>query len=251
MALALYINMARDQLRDQAMTHAFADCRYIPERFEAVDWRALTANKQSDFYVSKVNRSVYFRPLTAGECGCYASHVEVWRRLLDSDEPWALVLEDDVEPMQGFDDVMDAVDQLPPEWDMIKLVGRTREKISRRHPLVASHGLVQYRRVPSLTGAYVISREGARKVLASRVPFGRPIDIDLRWWWENDLRLFGVDPYPIKLAATSENSTIGLRKGVPSVSSRVAKLIFNLKYNFQMAWEASRLVGQWRRLTST
>ena len=40
MVLMTYINLARDLVRAEAMTQAFAGCRHEPKRFEAVNWRA-------------------------------------------------------------------------------------------------------------------------------------------------------------------------------------------------------------------
>jgi glycosyl transferase, family 25 len=246
--LRKYINLARDRVRAEAMTRAFAGRRHSPERFEAVDWRALDARAQASFYTPEFNAQRYFRPLSAGECGCYASHLRIWQELIDSAEPWALVLEDDVEPDSGFDEVLDAIDQLSPQWDMIKLIGRAREKAARTAALTVSHDLIQYRRLPSLTGAYVVSREGARKLLASRMPFGRPIDVDLRWWWENDLTVFGVQPYPVRLAPTSEDSSIGARKGQKSWQTRLGKWGHSLQYNWCVLQHSRSLRQQWLRM---
>lgn len=248
MVLMTYINLARDRVRAEAMTQAFAGCRHEPKRFEAVNWRSLDDASQRRFYTEEANARLYFRPLSAGECGCYASHLSIWRQLLESDAGWALVLEDDVEPEQGFDAVLDAVAHLPPHWDMIKLIGRSREKIARSSSLTQGHDLVQYRRIPSLTGAYVVSREGARKLLTSRVPFGRPIDVDLRWWWENDLNVFGVQPYPVRLAPTSDDSSIGARKGKTSWRIRLGKWGHSITYNWCVLRYSLRHKAKWLRV---
>lgn len=48
--------------------------------------------------------------LTAPEYGCLLGHRRIWQRLLDSQAPWALVLEDDATPFR--DDWWPAVQQL-------------------------------------------------------------------------------------------------------------------------------------------
>ena len=76
-------------------------------------------------------------------------------------------------------------------------------------PLAARLSLVRYRRIPSTTAGYVISRSGAAKLLAKRQPFGRPVDVDLRFWWEADrLKVLGVVPSVLALDETSDTSTI-------------------------------------------
>lgn len=108
-----FINLARDRDRAETLTQAFASCQHVPQRFEAVDWRALSPAQQGRYYSPALNARTYFRPLTAGECGCYASHVEIWRQLLNSDRDVVVVLEDDVEPDTGFDEAIAAISRLP------------------------------------------------------------------------------------------------------------------------------------------
>jgi len=122
-----------------------------------------------------------------------------------------VVLEDDVALKPEFAAVIDAIAALPAGWDMVKLIGRDSEKLSGCTPLIDGFQLVNYQRVPSLTAGYVISRSGAQKLLASRIPFGRPIDVDLRHWWENDLRIRGIVPAAITLDDTSFQSSIGAK----------------------------------------
>lgn len=247
--LKFFINLARDQVRASAMTQAFVTCKYQPERFDAVDWRALPTQEQQHFYHPELNKKGYFRGLTAGECGCYASHLKICRLLLDSDANWALILEDDVEPDPSFDAVMDAIDALPAHWDMIKLIGRTKEKVANQFALSSTHQFVQYSRIPILASAYIVSRSGAQKMLNGRQPFARPIDVDMRWWWENDLRVFGVLPYPVRLASTSDVSTIGDRKGPRDLWTRLGKAWVTLQYNMHLLATARRQSEFWKQLT--
>ena len=219
------------------MREAFIGRRFAPEKFNAVDWRTLNDEQRARLYSLELNAKTYFKPLTAGECGCYASHVGIWQTLIESGEPWALVLEDDTEPMPLFDEVIAALIQWPADWDMIKLVGRDSERVSQRISLLAGHDIVRYSRAPSLTGAYLVSAAGARKLLKSRVPFGRPVDIDIRWWWEPSLDLYGVLPYPVRSAESSRQSSIGQR-GASSrgLVTKLRKVKFNISYHLGNFW---------------
>ena len=119
------------------------------------------------------------------------------------------MLEDDVRLTPQFADVVRAIAALDTPWDMVKLLGRDREKSRSHRSLVPGTTLVDYLRVPSMTTGYVVSRAGAAKLLAHRQPFGRPVDVDLRFWWEcDDLRILGVSPAAITLDDTSLVSTI-------------------------------------------
>jgi glycosyl transferase, family 25 len=212
------INLPRDAARMQTIAQRL-DALGLPfERFDAVDGRRLEPAELDAMYSAQANRVHYPQPLVAGEIGCYASHLALWQRIADSGDAAALVLEDDVEPTPLLRPVLDALAALPPCWDMVKLIGRDSETPLQSWPLVdavaatAAARLIRYRRVPSLTGAYAISRAGALRLLAARRPFFRPIDIDLRYWWECKLRVFGVAPYPVRHADAAAVSSIGARR---------------------------------------
>lgn len=207
----VFINLARDTDRRQRLQAELARLPWPAERFEAVMWTDLPPDRQARLYSEALNARQFFQPLVNGEKGCYASHLTAWQQLLDSDAPAMVVLEDDVRLADGFVDAVEAIARLTHPWDMVKLIGRTQEKPRASQPLGARHQLLQYRRVPSLTAGYVVSRSGARKLLQHRVPFGRPIDVDLRFWWECDLQVLGVWPPAIMLDETSDTSAIGPR----------------------------------------
>lgn len=231
LALALvYINLNEDAQRREAIEAAFGRAGLLAERLPATRWSRLGAAEQARLYSPALNARHYFRPLVAGEMGCYASHIAAWRQLLASAAPALVVLEDDVQPEPGFAEVVNAIAALPEGWDMVKLIGRAHERPETRLALTAGHELLSYRRVPSLTAGYVISRRGAEKLLASRVPFGRPIDEDLRHWWENKLVLRGVIPAAIAHAETQASSSIGVRKRETRVDLRFRKFLFKCRY---------------------
>lgn len=212
----VFINLDKDSERRARIEAQLARLGLPGERLPAVWWKHLPQAAQGPLYSPERNRSQYYQPLVDGEKGCYASHIQAWRQLLASDAPALVVLEDDVVLEEAFAPVVQAIAALEGDWDMVKLMGRPAgEKIRAARPLTPTHRLIQYRRVPSFTAGYVVSRAGARKLLDSRVPFGRPIDIDLRFWWENGLRILGVQPPVVRLDVTSQDSTIAGR-GTPA-----------------------------------
>ena len=109
--------------------------------------------------------------------------------------------------------------------------------MTARWPLGGGRRLIAYRRVPGLTSAYVIRREAAEKLLAHRIPFGRPIDVDLRHWWECDLRIHGVWPYPVHAAPSSLLSTIEGRRGSREPAVRMKKFVLQARYSV-LNWQA-------------
>lgn len=234
-----YINLAKDTVRRDRMEAQLQKAHVDGVRLDAVWWKTLADSEQAQYYSEEKNRQQYYQALVNGEKGCYASHICAWRALLDSDAPGMIVLEDDVTLHTDFSTVIGAIARLPDNWDMIKLMGRPgKEKVLSAQPLAQGHDLIRYRRVPSFTAAYVISRAGAEKMLQTRVPFGRPIDIDLRFWWENGMRIYGVYPAIVELDETSQDTSIAGRSSRKSLGTRWKKLCMKLA----LSW------GNWRHL---
>lgn len=212
----VYINLQRDTERHRRMQSEFSRLGIHADRLEAVLWTALRHGEQTRLYSEELNQRQFHKALSNGEKGCYASHLQAWQSLLDSPHEALVVLEDDVRLEPQFAAVITAIGSLPRNWDMIKLIGhldakRASGNQASAQPLCPGFQLVSYKRVPSLTAGYVISRSGAAKLLQGRIPFGRPIDVDLRYWWETDLRMRGVSPAAIALDETSEQSSIGAK----------------------------------------
>ena len=236
----LFINLDRDAERCARMQAEFSQLGLQGERLPGVLWTALSPAEQDALYSPALNARGFHKPLVNGEKGCYASHLKAWRWLLDSPHAMAVVLEDDVRLRPDFAAVVSAIAGLAEPWDMIKLIGREEigkaEKFGALSPLCPGHALVRYRRVPSLTAGYVIHRRGAQKLVDARIPFGRPVDVDLRYWWEADrLQMRGVTPAAIELDETSFDSSIGAKRDERSFSTKWRKFVLKLDYTLRNA----------------
>lgn len=238
----VFINLDRDAERRTRLLAELQQIDMQSERFPAVWWADVPPEQASRWYSDDLNARQYYKPLRNGEKGCYASHIGAWQQLLASDAPALVVLEDDVRLTPQFADVVNAIAALQEPWDMVKLLGRDREKVRSQRPLVHGTALVDYSRVPSMTAGYVVSRAGAAKLLAHRQPFGRPIDVDLRFWWECDqLRILGVSPSAIALDDTSEVSSIWDTRDTLTPGQRWRKFTMKLALTLGNAWHRRRL----------
>ena len=232
------INLDRQTERWACIAPQFAPLGLAVSRLPAIDGNRLSAGAVGRLYSSGLNQAQYHKPLRPGEIGCYASHIAAWQRLLASAEQRLAVFEDDVDVDSSLPQVLDAIDRTTVPYDLVKLVGRPREKVTGREPLHGTLDLVTYRRVPGLTSGYVISRRGAEKLLGGRVPFGRPVDIDLRHHWECELAVLGVQPYPAWPAASSRCTSIEGRHLPVSANARWRKFLLQAQYTFLNARHA-------------
>ena len=232
----VFINLSKDVERRERMTTQLAEMGLAGSRLPAVWWADLPETEQQRYFCSPQSHGRYFKPLSNGEKGCYASHLLAWQQLIDSDFSAMVVFEDDVRLLPTLPQALEAIEALPADgsWDMIKLYGREQEKIANQAPLRPdSLQLISYQRVPSFAAGYVISRAGAQKMLKTRIPFDRPVDVDIRFWFENGLRVFGVYPSVIALDDTSEVSSIWAQKEAPmSLSQKIRKFKMKLALNW-------------------
>ena len=215
------------------MENEFHRLNISAKRLDATWWKTVPTDEANALYSIDLNKEQYYKPLSNGEKGCYTSHIRAWKILLESDAEKIVVLEDDISLNDEFIKILDAIDKSDQKWDMIKLIGRERnEKIKSSENLLGTQKLIRYNKIPSCTTGYVLSRNGAKKLISSRIPFGRPIDIDLRFFWENDLKILGVHPAAISLADSSTQSSIWTTREKNSFRERMKKFKMKTKILF-------------------
>lgn len=200
------------------------------ERFPAIDGREID----------------YAGPLSPGEAACAMSHRALWQRLLDGDEPFICVLEDDIEFSPSFPRLVQSTDWLPAKFDTIKLETFAMPTLLQQRPII-DFGERRLKRIRSAhwgSAAYVISRAGARRMLAASNGLDMPVD----WVLYNAPHLSGHTAYQLIPAPCRQDiETIpsvicGKRFGPPSCKRKgLDKLL----------WETGRPVRQLRHWLET
>lgn len=236
-----YINLDADTDRRAHLEQQLRALGLHATRIPGVLWRELPAAVQASLYSGALNARGYPRPLVDGEKGCYASHLRACQHLLATHAPALVVLEDDVTLAPELPQVLAALAQVPHGWDVVKLHSRLQEQPLQQRVLCPGHVLATYRRVPSMATGYVVSRSGARKWLETRQPFGRPIDVDLRYWWESGLRVCGVVPGVVTLSGHAQSSSIWAESPGRDVGHHLKKWWLQIDYSLRNARHRSRL----------
>jgi len=165
------------------------------ERISAVDGRLMSLAQLQQHYCPQKNASNYYKALTAGEIGCYLSHRKVWQTIIERELTSAVILEDDFLLSQSIDDIVSFA-QSGTLYDYIKLSdhpGRSRK--TRTLKTIGQSQLVSFDKIPARTCAQLVSAQGAKKLLQHSETFGRPVDIDLQYWWEKDIEVLGLKPF--------------------------------------------------------
>ena len=157
------------------------------------------------------------RPILIGGIGCYHSHLGVWKEFLETSSPIALVLEDDVVFREDFLTAIQLAIEAEAHWDLLKL-NCIRAKLPVTQMTLGHYQLNAYVGPNTGTGAYLIKRETAKKLLSKMLPITRATDHEINRFFLHDFRLRGLEPFPSylddgeSLIATGPNGYGGVRK---------------------------------------
>jgi len=143
-----------------------------------------------------------------GEVGCYLSHLKAMEEFLRTDEPWCVILEDDVEVRPECVEVLAALGQKD-DWDLVKLFCFHSGLPVRKRALTPNHYLVVHLTRTTSSAAYVVNRRAAETLLNFMRPISEQVDHALERPWETGLRVRGVRPLPVVLAPVAATTTIG------------------------------------------
>ena len=208
---------------------------------EAVDGNKLISNQ----YLQKYNsQRKYYKPLLKGEIGCYLSHINTWKKIINDKVDYGIVFEDDItidDRLINF--IGDLKKSTLPKKVMIKLVSSERKAYTIFHHLDNSIKLVKEFPISCSTVAYMISLAGAKQ-LFQKMSLTRPIDIDLEHDWEHGVEILTTKPDLIikeNFSTTIDNDEFSRTK-IPK-RFLLQKIIFELSFNFFLFQFNKRKLG--------
>lgn len=256
---AFYINRDRDVDRRGYIERELARVGLSGQRIDAVDGVAVPDELRPYFFTSDTQST----RLSAGEVGCYASHLKAARAMLVEGLAYALVIEDDaVLPQSAARELSDILSAAPAGWDLIHLCNEPTHAFKRLRHLPSRRDLVCYSRTPPGAIGYLLSAAGARKLLKPTLRQW-PIDTDFRQPWEFGLNIYGVVPRLIfhndalKSALLEYGDRSRLRRGIrrPSLKYPLGNPLHTPKggwFNFRRLgpawWVRCLAVNLFRRL---
>jgi glycosyl transferase family 25 len=168
------------------------------QRISAVYGKDLHDTEIAKVYDPQTNLQKYDKKLNLGEIGCYLSHVQCWQMIIEQQLDYALILEDDSILDPALMTVIQHINNLSADWDYIKLChGRKPKGIVKSIVLDERFSLSTCLKLPASTRGQCVSFAGAQKLLATAYPIARPVDIDIQFWFEKQLRCFVVRPFPV------------------------------------------------------
>lgn len=164
--------------------------------FNAVDGRS--CNLRNDPSYSGVKRRLFFgKDLTSPELGVLFSNKEILKDIIKNNYSEALVLEDDVVIKDNFHFILSKLTQSNINWELVRFLGKPKMAKYRQRKIFnldASFNLVRIGSCPGGSYAYIISREGAKKLLKSMDKVYLPPDILMGSPWITNIEVMVIMP---------------------------------------------------------
>jgi glycosyl transferase, family 25 len=236
---AFVINLAANTARMANASAALGAQGIGFERLEGVNGWNLPEDEISKVYDRQRNRRDGKHPLVRPEIGCYLSHIECWRKIAEGQAPGGIIFEDDFSASASLAEVLAQIcADSSRDWDVVKLFTFDADPKVVKERQVGRYRLVVPYRVPTCLIGYVLTREAARRLAESSAPFFRPVDEDMKFYWEKDLRVALVLPAPITVGdQQAATGTIGNeRRSSKEGRGLLHHLLYQLRYRAKLAW---------------
>lgn len=246
------INLERSPERLAAIASRLEEIGVPFERIEAVDGRTLSDSVAEEVSPAHVVSKTYHRALSKAEVACSLSHRKAWRKIVEDDLDFAVVLEDDAQILDNFAEVLELLAELPcADWDFIKLYALKRggeKNIARRFDF-RGHTLITYHKFPLGFQGQAISRRGAKSLLQHLPYVTEPADSQLKSWWEAGVFPFGLVPYCVStdVGGPSDINPHGSLEKMEQ--DRYVKLANKIRRSLQRLWWTPKLNRAFDRFT--
>jgi glycosyl transferase family 25 len=207
---AYLINLGRAQHRLETSRQTLERAGIEMVRVEAID--GLTLEKPYKDYSRVLYRLFHGKKTIPSELGCYFSHLKAMRQFLESEDDYALILEDDIGAGADSKVIIKAAMKYGKFWDILRLSG-----LRNGHPWKIAelkegcHLCVNMTRQTG-AGAYVVNRKAAARILrmmkTMKVPYDHAFDRE----WFYGLKALCVSPFPFDQRAFEHGSQIDASK---------------------------------------
>jgi glycosyl transferase family 25 len=232
------LNLAQQSARREFMQQQLRALNIDPIIWPGVDGRALSADEMARHY-DDARAQESSRAMTPGEVGCALGHLGIYRRIVEQQLPYALVLEDDAAVGRDTLDVLAALDAVMkterPTVALLVHISHVRGWWSSRR-LSPRHRLVRIWK-GSCAHGYVLNRAAAAYLAETQYPIYVCADKWTRFRNSPDIDVWAVTPPCIGKSVFAYNSS-ALEADRRALKNRLKK----------RRTAAERLDALWRRL---
>lgn len=177
------INLVRRADRRERMLWALYEQEIAVKVIAAVDGKAMNASEVQALGIEMLpgyKDPYHGRPLTKGELGCFLSHYNIWKEIVERGLKTSLVIEDDLRFEVFFkrrlQTLLQEVEVEGLDWDLI-YIGRKRMQVDHREKAVPNVRNLVEADYSYWTLGYMMSLQGAKKLLKAE-PLKRILPVD-------------------------------------------------------------------------
>ncbi|MBC2884632.1 glycosyltransferase family 25 protein [Ochrobactrum sp. CM-21-5] len=194
------INLDRSRDRWEGLKASADRFSLDVRRVEAVEGKLLTEAELGDFDEAGFRR-LHGKIAMPAEIGCYFSHIRALEAIASAPEPFAVIVEDDVLFTPAFKPFVEKMTDIQ-GWDVIKLINH---RTAAFRPFLRVDDMFSIGRCLhgplGSSAAYMVTREGAARLLAAIRPMRVPYDVALeRGWATGGYEIFTTDKPVISLS---------------------------------------------------
>lgn len=174
------------------------------------------------------------RVVATGEIGCYASHLAMWKKCVELNQP-IVIMEDDFCIEENFPAAILQVEKLISNYGFVRLQTEFRGKKIKSKD-VEGFTLYYYTKMPHSLMCYALSPKVAQGLIESSKTLTAPVDVVIKKTWQHQIPMFGLAPYPVRDCEVENITTIKGR-----VSAKKNLLVKIKRFLTKVGWVFKRL----------
>jgi len=229
----LIIHLKRSLERKPQVIKLKKELPYRTRVVEAVDG----SNPDNDFsniYKPRLLRPHYPFSLRPAEVACFQSHRKCWKEILDRDLEAALIIEDDVDIIDGeFAAAVKLAMKEIKMGDLIRFPIKPRERPSNGCLKQDNISIFEPTLVGLGTQAQIVTYDAARRLLDITDRFDRPIDAYLQLKWKHGVRILTLWPNGVRERSSSLGGSLIAKKrsNVDRLRRELLRPLYRAKIN--------------------
>lgn len=168
--------------------------------FKVIFFNAITGDYRKNEY-SELKRKLFLgRSLLKSEIGCTESHRAILKEIVKTKLAYAVIFEDDILIKDNFEKVVENLLAIDYKWDLIRFNHKNKYKDLKGRVVLKLNDDYFLKRFPKLPGGaygYLVSLDGAQKILKMSNSYYHPFDILIGQTWKQNLNSLFCTPSPV------------------------------------------------------
>ncbi len=202
------INLPHETARYNFVKEQFERFGLDVERSDGVNAAILTPEYLATVYSPEKNRKGYVRPLSKGQIACFLAHYNAWKKIIDEDLDYAVILEDDAKISDDFPKALEFMDITFGEWEFLRIQSNAKLKKIFCEDKRGYFSFAQYINTSGDALAQAISKKTAEKLVNNMIPFGIPVDVSQQYFYKIGIRVDSLRPPVVSTSTFSDDSIL-------------------------------------------